>query len=64
MKRITFLANLVFILLGVLVPACRVSDSAAASKKTIDIFNANPAYWQYDRKPVLLLGGSVEDNLF
>ena len=24
----------------------------------------NPCYWQYKGKPVLLLGGSVEDNLF
>jgi len=24
----------------------------------------NPRYWQYQGKPVLLLGGSVEDNLF
>ena len=24
----------------------------------------NPGYWQYRGKPVLLLGGSVEDNLF
>jgi len=24
----------------------------------------NPFYWQYKTKPVLLLGGSVEDNLF
>lgn len=27
-------------------------------------FPANPRYWQYMNKPVLLLGGSVEDNLF
>jgi hypothetical protein len=25
---------------------------------------ANPYYWQYKRAPVVLLGGSVEDNLF
>ncbi|MGC9451623.1 MAG: hypothetical protein ACP5I4_09265 [Oceanipulchritudo sp.] len=24
----------------------------------------NPSFWQYNGKPVLLLGGSVEDNLF
>jgi len=27
-------------------------------------YERNPAYWQYKGKPVLLLGGSVEDNLF
>tara|TARA_Y100001933_G_scaffold265281_1_gene339776 strand:- start:47578 stop:49014 length:1437 start_codon:yes stop_codon:yes gene_type:complete len=24
----------------------------------------NPAYWQYKQKPIVLIGGSVEDNLF
>ena len=24
----------------------------------------NPFYWQYNKQPVLLLGGSIEDNLF
>ncbi len=27
-------------------------------------YEDNPYYWQYKDKPVLLLGGSVEDNLF
>ncbi|HUV38057.1 MAG TPA: hypothetical protein VMY39_00510, partial [Planctomycetota bacterium] len=27
-------------------------------------YDANPFYWQLKGKPVLLLGGSVEDNLF
>jgi hypothetical protein len=27
-------------------------------------YEANPFYWQYKGQPVLLLGGSVEDNLF
>jgi len=27
-------------------------------------YENNPAYWQYKDKPVLLLGGSIEDNLF
>ncbi len=30
----------------------------------IQIYKENPRYWQYKGKPVLLLGGSVEDNLF
>jgi len=25
---------------------------------------AYPSYWQFEGKPILLLGGSVEDNLF
>jgi len=35
-----------------------------ATVAEIDICPANPRYWQYDGRPVLLLGGSVEDNLF
>ena len=30
----------------------------------IQPYAANPAYWQYDGKLTVLLGGSVEDNLF
>jgi hypothetical protein len=30
----------------------------------IEIYEQNPMYWQYRGKPVLLLGGSVQDNLF
>ena len=30
----------------------------------IQIYSDNPRYWQYKGKSVLLLGGSVEDNLF
>jgi hypothetical protein len=30
----------------------------------IQPYPKNPFYWQYKSKPVLLLGGSVEDNLF
>ncbi|MHC4544203.1 MAG: putative collagen-binding domain-containing protein [Planctomycetota bacterium] len=33
-------------------------------KKKIEIYGKNPAYWQYNDKPVLLLGGSVDDSLF
>src|SRR5690606_35172609 len=27
-------------------------------------YEKNPFYWQYKGKPVLLLGGSIEDNLY
>jgi len=30
----------------------------------IDIYEANPAYWEYKGKPVLLIGGSKDDSLF
>lgn len=33
-------------------------------KNRIQIYKENPRYWQYKGKPVLLIGGSVDDNLF
>jgi len=33
-------------------------------KNRIKPFTENPRYWQYKGKPVLLIGGSKEDNLF
>ena len=38
--------------------------AAPQKKQDIDIYKQNPRYWQYEGRPVLLLGGSVEDNLF
>ena len=34
------------------------------NRDRIKIYPANKRYWQYKQKPVLLIGGSVEDNLF
>ncbi len=33
-------------------------------KNRIQIYQENPRYWQYKGEPVLLIGGSVDDNLF
>ena len=33
-------------------------------KNRIQIYKGNPRYWQYKGEPVLLIGGSVDDNLF
>ena len=35
-----------------------------SNEDRIQPYTHNPFYWQYKGKPVLLLGGSVEDNLF
>ncbi|WP_277482942.1 hypothetical protein [Catalinimonas alkaloidigena] len=37
---------------------------AMQSSEGIQIYQKNPFYWMYDGKPVLLIGGSMEDNLF
>ncbi|UCD29641.1 MAG: hypothetical protein JSV03_03940 [Planctomycetota bacterium] len=46
--------------------ACSTSMSLAAPKadERIRIYEGNKYYWQYKGKPLLLLGGSDEDNLF
>ena len=50
---------------------CITADSDAEAnediemkKNRIQIYKDNPRYWQYKGEPVLLLGGSVDDNLF
>jgi hypothetical protein len=40
------------------------ADTVAGPNQRIEICKQNPAYWQYKGKPVLLLGGSKDDNLF
>ena len=40
------------------------SASRPADGGRIRPWPENPFYWEYRGKPVLLLGGSVEDNLF
>ena len=37
---------------------------ALSQTDRIQPYIENPFYWQYQGKPVLLLGGSREDNLF
>ena len=39
-------------------------DVREMKQNRIKPYAENPSYWQYKGKPVLLLGGSVEDNLF
>ena len=38
--------------------------STAEDADRIQPWSENPRYWQYKGKPVLLLGGSKDDNLF
>ncbi len=54
-----FVAGL-FLAAAVVLAGCPQSPDAYRIKP----YTENPAYWQYDKYPVLLLGGSVEDNLF
>jgi hypothetical protein len=58
----SFLLNLT-VVSAVLVTASKL-PGAALNADRIRPYAANPWYWQYQGKPVLLLGGSKDDNLF
>ncbi len=49
--------------MGVALPAAEAAEPPGAGDR-IQPWPKNPYYWQFKGKPVLLLGGSVEDNLF
>ena len=44
-------------------PETKAEKDIEMEKNRIQIYSENPRYWQYKGKPVLLIGGSVEDNL-
>ncbi|MEC8892283.1 MAG: hypothetical protein VX901_03040 [Candidatus Poribacteria bacterium] len=46
------------------VVACQALSQISIDKNRIQVYKENPQYWQHKSEPVLLLGGSVEDNLF
>jgi len=41
-----------------------LADAPSSASARIQPYPENPRYWQYGGRPVLLLGGSVDDNLF
>jgi hypothetical protein len=49
---------------AVLFSVCAWPVGWAQAADGIDIYPANPRYWQYQGKPVVLIGGSKDDNLF
>jgi len=42
----------------------QMQSKDSALQEDIKIYSLNPAYWQYKGKPVLLIGGTKDDNLF
>jgi len=52
-----------FIFLTFIIAGC-VMEEPAAERKGLNISPDYPSYWEYNGEPVLLLGGSDEDNLF
>ncbi|MDX1701897.1 MAG: DUF6298 domain-containing protein [Melioribacteraceae bacterium] len=51
--------------LGITILLCGFLPNISAQENSgIEYYQANTSYWQYHGKPILLLGGSSEDNLF
>jgi hypothetical protein len=48
----------------VLAMSCAMVVARGNEADRIQPYAKNPTYWQYLGKPVMLLGGSDEDNLF
>ncbi len=57
------LQTAIFLSISVAMLSLAFSCSAAAENR-IQPYAKNPYYWQYKDKPILLLGGSDDDNLF
>lgn len=57
----SFLSAVVLILLSV---SCSNVNDSPVTESFLKIYSENRWYWEYEDKPVLLLGGSAEDNLF
>ena len=62
-------SRIVLIVLCTLFCVCLRADAGdakdeAANANRIRPYAGNPRYWQYEGRPVLLLGGSDDDNLF
>jgi len=66
MYRFSSRVLLLLVAAAVVVNTSGVSRLSAEDKnaKRIQPYTKNPRYWQYDGKPVLLLGGSKTDHIF
>lgn len=58
-----FHSSLIFLIVTILILSCSRSNSKKISPR-ISIYDKNHNYFSYERKPILLLGGSDEDNIF
>jgi len=60
-------STLLFLALGLILTMTRTAPAAAVEDKypgRVKPYVNNPRYWQYKGKPILLLGGTKDDNLF
>ena len=56
--------GLLAIMLLCIKPVFANENGNSVSDKEIRVYTENPMYWQYNGMPVLLLGGSSNDNIF
>jgi len=64
MKNLVYLA-FILVVSGYSCVSGHKNNADNTSKKSyIKPFSENPRYWEYKGQPVLLLGGSKNDNLF
>ncbi|MGI9547000.1 MAG: hypothetical protein ACR2MM_07180 [Flavobacteriaceae bacterium] len=53
------------LIIGILTYSCKnTGESTTDNQAGISIYKENPFYWSYNGKPILLLGGTKEDNIF
>ena len=50
--------------IGIILSYADLSAANGRNADRIRPYAKNPRYWQYNGKPVMLLGGSNDDNLF
>jgi hypothetical protein len=50
--------------LTLIINGCSTAAGNESTDNRIQPYTSNPSYWQYRNNPVLLLGGSSDDNLF
>ena len=63
MKKFSYLATGLFLMLSTLINPDKLI-AQVSNQNGIEIYTENAHYWQYNGNPVLLIGGSGDDNIF
>jgi hypothetical protein len=56
--------SIILLVVFLILSGCQESAEIPDKSDRIQPYHANPMYWQYKGQPVLLLGGSSNDNIF
>ena len=63
MKKFSYLTTGLFLILSLIINPDKLT-AQVSNPNGIEIYPENAHYWQYNGNPVLLLGGSSDDNIF